>query len=525
MIARVERRWHGHRAVCCVGIAVVARAVPDKLVAYPMSKHRALAITLAIALGLALAAPAVSHASELVEDCHRVVSNETLTVHGTIVQSKTVGNFEDGSPPRKFMALVLDVPLCGNPTNERIVGVDSVSKKWLGRSVIVTGTIEPSSDRTFIAVKHIVDDDDSEHCTAEEQDYDASHRELLGMPPGECVKALPDYPTRAAGWLAAVEAKAKEPNKDRDRTKESCFDLRDDSHKVTVRGTIEQSTTTEEGEGGTPPGRKYMSIVLDQPGCAANDEKSIAVDPVSVKWLGHHVAITGTVEPTGDGAYIAVQRIKDSALAVPARAAEKATDDAFLLACVWTGDRHHKAQACGGFPTRTLCEREGRTAVANGELLKFECISAAGLRAIDALFEAIRRGIAEPTAAGPGGSDQPTFGQQTPVRIAASAPDPDMWHGLPPLPGTAPPGTTVLPRTPPPVMLPGGVYRGAPPPLPPPTTTMIPRQASGGRPGWAPATEGRGIGVPSAPTQRFSNWPRFMKNARPSLNVEDFRKR
>jgi hypothetical protein len=384
-----------------------------------MSKHRALAITLAIALGLALAAPAVSHASELVEDCHRVVSNETLTVHGTIVQSKTVGNFEDGSPPRKFMALVLDVPLCGNPTNERIVGVDSVSKKWLGHSVIVTGTIGPSSDRTFIAVKHIVDDDDSEHCTAEEQDYDASHRELLGMPPGECVKALPDYPTRAAGWLAAVEAKAKQPNKDRDRTKESCFDLRDDSHKVTVRGTIEQSTTTEEGEGGTPPGRKYMSIVLDQPGCAANDEKSIAVDPVSVKWLGHHVAITGTVEPTGDGAYIAVQRIKDSALAVPARAAEKATDDAFLLACVWTGDRHHKAQACGGFPTRTLCEREGRTAVANGELLKFECISAAGLRAIDALFEAIRRGIAEPTAAGPGGSDQPTFGRQTPVRIAA----------------------------------------------------------------------------------------------------------
>jgi hypothetical protein len=104
----------------------------------------------------------------------------------------------------------------------------------------------------------------------------------------------------------------------------ACVDLRDDSHKVTVRGTIEQSTTTEEGEGGTPPGRKYMSIVLDQPGCAANDEKSIAVDPVSVKWLGHHVAITGTVEPTGEGPYIAVQHIVEDA---PRGAEEETTDD------------------------------------------------------------------------------------------------------------------------------------------------------------------------------------------------------
>jgi hypothetical protein len=64
-------------------------------------------------------------------------------------------------------------------------------------------------------------------------------------------------------------------------------------------------------------------------------------------------------------------------------AAEKATDDAFLLACVWTGDRHHSAHACGGFPTRTLCEREGRAAVASGELLSFECVSADEFRAID----------------------------------------------------------------------------------------------------------------------------------------------
>jgi hypothetical protein len=47
-------------------------------------------------------------------------------------------------------------------------------------------------------------------CTAEEQEYDTSHRELLGMPPGECVQALPGYPTRAAGWGAAAKAQAKQ---------------------------------------------------------------------------------------------------------------------------------------------------------------------------------------------------------------------------------------------------------------------------------------------------------------------------
>jgi hypothetical protein len=49
-------------------------------------------------------------------------------------------------------------------------------------------------------------------CTAEEREYDANHRELLGMPPGDCVQAWPGYPTRAAGWLAAV-AQAKEAAK------------------------------------------------------------------------------------------------------------------------------------------------------------------------------------------------------------------------------------------------------------------------------------------------------------------------
>jgi hypothetical protein len=210
-------------------------------------------------------------------------------------------------------------------------------------------------------------------------------------------------------------------------------------------------------------------------------------------------------------------------------AAEKADDDAFLLACVWTGD--HKATSCGGFPTRALCEREGRIAVANGELSKFRCISTAELAA---LLEAIGHIFADqPTAAGPGGSDQPTFSKQMPVRPAA--PDPlAQYHQQMDDPGFrwmrkfAGPSRPYDPNAQGPYMPKelqgGGVFRGAPPPLPPPTTTMIPQQAAGGPPGWAPATEGRGIGVPSAPTQPFSNWPRFMKNARPSANIEDYRR-
>jgi hypothetical protein len=61
--------------------------------------------------------------------------------------------------------------------------------------------------------------------------------------------------------------------------------------------------------------------------------------------------------------------------------AEETTDDVsvdqFLLECVWTADRHHNTHACGGFPTRALCEREGRAAVASGELLSFNCVLSA----------------------------------------------------------------------------------------------------------------------------------------------------
>jgi hypothetical protein len=121
-------------------------------------------------------------------------------------------------------------------------------------------------------------------------------------------------------------------------------------------------------------------------------------------------------------------------------------------------------------------------------------------------FEAIRRGIAEPTAAGPGGSDQPTFGLQMPVRTAASAPDPNnMARNLqpPPAPGALPP-----------MVLPGGVYRGTPRPLPPPQTQTVPPQPAGIPQGWT-------TGVARLPG---GDWANFEKNARPSANIEDYRR-
>jgi hypothetical protein len=84
-----------------------------------------------------------------------------------------------------------------------------------------------------------------------------------------------------------------------------------DDQPITVRGTIVQSATTEEGEGGNPP-HKYMAVVLETPICGDPDEmKTIAVDPVSMKWLGHDAFVTGIMTPTGEGSYIAVQHIID----------------------------------------------------------------------------------------------------------------------------------------------------------------------------------------------------------------------
>ena len=86
-----------------------------------------------------------------------------------------------------------------------------------------------------------------------------------------------------------------------------------DAEQVTLRGTIMQSVNNQP-EGGGPP-QKFRAIILDSPICFTQDleEKliSVAVDPVSVKWLGHYVFVTGIMTASGEGWYIAVHSIKD----------------------------------------------------------------------------------------------------------------------------------------------------------------------------------------------------------------------
>ena len=64
------------------------------------------------------------------------------------------------------------------------------------------------------------------------------------------------------------------------------------------------------------------------------------------------------------------------------------------------------------------------------------------------------------------------------------------------------------------MVLPGGVYRGAPRPLPPPQTQTVPPQPAGIPQGWT-------TGVARLPG---GDWANFEKNARPSANIEDYRR-
>src|SRR3954452_14646188 len=83
---------------------------------------------------------------------------------------------------------------------------------------------------------------------------------------------------------------------------------------VTLRGRIIQSATTEVEEG-VPP-HKYMAIMLEKPICwdkNPTDEKIsfLEATPVSRKWLGHYVVLTGRMV-AGDAWGIEVHQIRDA---------------------------------------------------------------------------------------------------------------------------------------------------------------------------------------------------------------------
>ena len=86
----------------------------------------------------------------------------------------------------------------------------------------------------------------------------------------------------------------------------------DDNQRVTVRGQIVQTATTTESEDHPP--YKYTALVLDNPICFSKQSSEkitfIEVGPVSKKWLGHYVTITGNMT-AGDAWSIAVRDIKD----------------------------------------------------------------------------------------------------------------------------------------------------------------------------------------------------------------------
>jgi hypothetical protein len=95
---------------------------------------------------------------------------------------------------------------------------------------------------------------------------------------------------------------------------DGCFVIGYDQ-PATVRGLIVQSATTEESEGVTP--YKYMAIVLDKPICYGVPKYKITfteVAPLTMKWLGHYVDLTGEMMTSGEGESITVRAIKDVVL-------------------------------------------------------------------------------------------------------------------------------------------------------------------------------------------------------------------
>jgi hypothetical protein len=105
--------------------------------------------------------------------------------------------------------------------------------------------------------------------------------------------------------------------------KPDCFAFAE-HQRVTLRGTIVQSATTEEEEGDPP--HKYMAIILDHPVCLATnveDKYTFIEENVPTKWLGHYVDITGNMEGGLNGYAIdEISSIKD----VNAAPAEKSVD-------------------------------------------------------------------------------------------------------------------------------------------------------------------------------------------------------
>jgi hypothetical protein len=71
--------------------------------------------------------------------------------------------------------------------------------------------------------------------------------------------------------------------------------------------------TKEEGEGEPP--HLVMEVILDRPLCHQGDTspmKVVELWPLSDKWLGHDVVVTGSMEGTADGFGLHVNTIREA---------------------------------------------------------------------------------------------------------------------------------------------------------------------------------------------------------------------
>jgi hypothetical protein len=85
---------------------------------------------------------------------------------------------------------------------------------------------------------------------------------------------------------------------------------------LTLRGRVIQVRySAEQAEGG----KAYttMALVLDKPICREQFElpdavvHTLAVSPVSKRWLGHYVSVTGKMDTSGDGDWLSASKICD----------------------------------------------------------------------------------------------------------------------------------------------------------------------------------------------------------------------
>lgn len=92
------------------------------------------------------------------QSCKIFNDNDLLTLTGTVVQSATVQEYE-GVKPHKYMAMVLDDPICFRAAQDqeiRLILGQPIPMRWLGHYVKAEGRLI-AGDSWSIAITRISD--------------------------------------------------------------------------------------------------------------------------------------------------------------------------------------------------------------------------------------------------------------------------------------------------------------------------------------------------------------------------------